>query len=250
MPDSSFMYPGYKFSQKNVWYNSMEFSKINLNVELEKLLHFLKQWKWVTGLFKLQWSNKLQRKNEIPTMDSEKSADNKRVTGHWQNFVDYLFFWTAINCSVITKNTWLCQVASREDSFHAHGQPATSFGSSQAVLSSFCFPENKKKCEKKPKPKPSPSPPNNNSTNRKVVIIFMPFLCKMKTCNGNLPFGAWHIPFTGSVTDIAQCNTRGCTLSVIDNYSDCLKDGLGLCTVYIKSPTKSLVHLVLYWSCM
>lgn len=113
-------------------------------------------------------------------MDSEKSADNKRVTGHWQNFVDYLFFWTAINCSVITKNTWLCQVASREDSFHSHGQPATSFGSSQAVLSSFCFPENKKKCEKKPKPKPFPSPPNNNSTNRKVVIIVMPFLCKTK----------------------------------------------------------------------
>lgn len=50
----------------------MEFSKTKLNTELEKLLHFLKQQKLTTGLFKLQIENKLKRKNVTPTKDSVK----------------------------------------------------------------------------------------------------------------------------------------------------------------------------------
>lgn len=37
-------------------------------------------------------------------------------------------------------------------------------------------------CQKEPKPKPQPNPPpSKNSTNRKVTIIVMPFLCKLKS---------------------------------------------------------------------
>jgi len=44
-------------------------------------------------------------------------------------------------------------VDSREKALHSHGQPATSFASSQAALSSLSFPENKKTCQKHPQNK-------------------------------------------------------------------------------------------------
>lgn len=103
-----------------------------------------------------------------------------RVTGYWRNFVDYLLFWKTIIYSVTTRISDFA----RWPPGRTHFIPMDSLQLLLVLLklfsANFVFLRIKR-CVKKRAKQNHPPAPNNNSTNRKVTIIVMPFLCKMKS---------------------------------------------------------------------